>query len=269
MSKFWCRGEQSCQMLPPHRWDAAALAQARPAAQTSSTVVLASLPVAAAQVSAAGTPWHSGPLASRHTCLPQLTHPHLLTQPDSSQAQVRYLLRVTVARSLGGSVVKDHAFWVRNTQEVPPPGPPIKVRCSGLLCRAVNEQKLFEYNTQERCPFAELVLGSNCSTTAHLLPDHWPHRWRWASRTACTSSLSTTGARTTCRTRCWGASTSCWWVGCSFARVLLFMSTRLPVETAHHISSHPAPFGGAETFCSLGPAPEHALHGCPAGYPPQ
>lgn len=115
-------------MLPPHRWDAAALAQARPAAQTSSTVVLASLPVAAAQVSAAGTPWHSGPLASRHTCLPQLTHPHLLTQPDSSQAQVRYLLRVTVARSLGGSVVKDHAFWVRNTQEVPPPGPPIKVR---------------------------------------------------------------------------------------------------------------------------------------------
>ena len=43
----------------------------------------------------------------------------------------RYLLRVTVARSYGTSVVKDFPFWIRNTEDVPapPPGPqpPIKV----------------------------------------------------------------------------------------------------------------------------------------------
>lgn len=70
-------------------------------------------------------PSHSSALlATQHTSLPFLL-------PLCLQAQVRYLLRVTVARSLGGSVVKDHAFWVRNTQEVPPLGPPIKVRRGG------------------------------------------------------------------------------------------------------------------------------------------
>lgn len=44
------------------------------------------------------------------------------------QAQVRYLLRVTVARGMGQSVVKEAAFWVRNAQEAPVAGPPIKVR---------------------------------------------------------------------------------------------------------------------------------------------
>lgn len=60
--------------------------------------------------------------------------PFGLAPHPALQAQVRYLLRVTVARSLGGSVVKDHAFWVRNTQEVPPPGPPIKVGWGGRCC---------------------------------------------------------------------------------------------------------------------------------------
>jgi hypothetical protein len=44
------------------------------------------------------------------------------------QAQVRYLLRVTVARGMGQSVVKETPFWVRNPQVAPPAGPPIKVR---------------------------------------------------------------------------------------------------------------------------------------------
>ncbi|PRW51123.1 vacuolar sorting-associated 26A-like isoform A [Chlorella sorokiniana] len=59
-----------------------------------------------------------------------------------AQAQVRYLLRVTVARGMGGSVVKDHAFWVRNTQEVPPPGPPIKMEVGIEDCLHIE----FEYD---------------------------------------------------------------------------------------------------------------------------
>jgi vacuolar protein sorting-associated protein 26 len=55
---------------------------------------------------------------------------------------VRYLLRVTVARGMGGSVVKDHAFWVRNTQEVPPPGPPIKMEVGIEDCLHIE----FEYD---------------------------------------------------------------------------------------------------------------------------
>ena len=43
----------------------------------------------------------------------------------------RYLLRVTVSRSYGTSVVKEFPFWIRNTEDVPPPPPgpqpPIKV----------------------------------------------------------------------------------------------------------------------------------------------
>jgi hypothetical protein len=33
---------------------------------------------------------------------------------------------------MGQSVVKDHAFWVRNSQLPPPQGPPIKVSERGL-----------------------------------------------------------------------------------------------------------------------------------------
>ena len=61
------------------------------------------------------------PAAAPPCCCCSLLLPPLL------QAQVRYLLRVTVARGMGQSVVKDHAFWVRNSQLAPPPGPPIKV----------------------------------------------------------------------------------------------------------------------------------------------
>ena len=42
----------------------------------------------------------------------------------------RYLLRVTVTRGYGGSVVRDFFFWVRNHAAAPPPStaPPIKAR---------------------------------------------------------------------------------------------------------------------------------------------
>jgi hypothetical protein len=42
----------------------------------------------------------------------------------------RYLLRVTVTRSYGGSIVRDFFFWVRNYAAAPPPStaPPIKAR---------------------------------------------------------------------------------------------------------------------------------------------
>lgn len=99
-------------------------------------------------------PWHSwgagpGVLPARLTCCctgpglvqagrcwtaPTATHPgHPPSPPPASppQAQVRYLLRVTVARGLGGSVVKDHPFWVRNWQPAPPAGPPIKASRGG------------------------------------------------------------------------------------------------------------------------------------------
>ncbi|KAL4447861.1 hypothetical protein ABPG75_005080 [Micractinium tetrahymenae] len=59
-----------------------------------------------------------------------------------SQAQVRYLLRVTVARGLGQSVVKDHPFWVRNWQPAPPPGPPIKMEVGIEDCLHIE----FEYD---------------------------------------------------------------------------------------------------------------------------
>ena len=58
--------------------------------------------------------------------------------PSPLQAQVRYLLRVTVAHGMGQSVVKDHPFWVRNWQAAPQVGPPIKVRArpAGCPCSA-------------------------------------------------------------------------------------------------------------------------------------
>ena len=43
--------------------------------------------------------------------------------------RLRYMLRVTVSRGMGQSVVRDFPFWVRNYADLaPPPGPPIKVR---------------------------------------------------------------------------------------------------------------------------------------------
>ncbi|EFN56736.1 hypothetical protein CHLNCDRAFT_30650 [Chlorella variabilis] len=58
-----------------------------------------------------------------------------------SQAQVRYLLRVTVSRGMGQSVVKDHAFWVRNPQPTPAAGPPIKMEVGIEDCLHIE----FEY----------------------------------------------------------------------------------------------------------------------------
>ena len=49
--------------------------------------------------------------------------------------RLRYLLRVTVARGLGQSVVRDFPFWVRNYEKPPEPGPPIKVSTSSGRCR--------------------------------------------------------------------------------------------------------------------------------------
>lgn len=44
------------------------------------------------------------------------------------QVRLRYMLRVTVVRGLGQSVVKDYPFWVQNpTEDIPPAGDPIKV----------------------------------------------------------------------------------------------------------------------------------------------
>lgn len=40
--------------------------------------------------------------------------------------RLRYLLRVTVSRGLGQSVVRDFPFWVRNYDQPPEQGPPIK-----------------------------------------------------------------------------------------------------------------------------------------------
>jgi vacuolar protein sorting-associated protein 26 len=49
--------------------------------------------------------------------------------PPLAQVRLRYALRVTVARGLGQSLVKDFPFWVRNEEAAPPPpGEPIKVR---------------------------------------------------------------------------------------------------------------------------------------------
>lgn len=54
----------------------------------------------------------------------------------------RYLLRVTVSRSYGTSVVKEFPFWIRNTEDVPPPPPgpqpPIKVQTSHLGVCTIN-----------------------------------------------------------------------------------------------------------------------------------
>ncbi len=51
----------------------------------------------------------------------------LCRKPDTGH---RYLLRVTIARPYGASVVRDFPFWVRNYQrEDPVPDlPPVKVR---------------------------------------------------------------------------------------------------------------------------------------------
>ncbi|KAL4442451.1 hypothetical protein ABPG77_005035 [Micractinium sp. CCAP 211/92] len=59
-----------------------------------------------------------------------------------TQAQLRYLLRVTVARGLGQSVVKDHPFWVRNWQPQPSAGPPIKMEVGIEDCLHIE----FEYD---------------------------------------------------------------------------------------------------------------------------
>ncbi|PSC75932.1 Vacuolar sorting-associated 26B [Micractinium conductrix] len=59
-----------------------------------------------------------------------------------SQAQVRYLLRVTVAHGMGQSVVKDHPFWVRNWQAAPQVGPPIKMEVGIEDCLHIE----FEYD---------------------------------------------------------------------------------------------------------------------------
>lgn len=58
------------------------------------------------------------------------------------QVRLRYALRVIVARGLGQSVVKDHAFWVRNTtSEIPPIGAPIKMEVGIEDCLHIE----FEY----------------------------------------------------------------------------------------------------------------------------
>lgn len=47
------------------------------------------------------------------------------------KVRLRYLLRVTVARGLGQSTMRDYPFWVRNSSPAPPRGEPIKVGVCG------------------------------------------------------------------------------------------------------------------------------------------
>ncbi|KAL3158408.1 hypothetical protein ABBQ38_010643 [Trebouxia sp. C0009 RCD-2024] len=62
------------------------------------------------------------------------------------QVRLRYLLRVTVSRSYGTSVVKEFPFWIRNTEDVPPPPPgpqpPIKMEVGIEECLHIE----FEYD---------------------------------------------------------------------------------------------------------------------------
>ncbi|GAB4813587.1 hypothetical protein N2152v2_000633 [Parachlorella kessleri] len=58
------------------------------------------------------------------------------------QARLRYLLRVTVTRGLGQSVVRDFPFWVRNYEQPPEQGPPIKMEVGIEDCLHIE----FEYN---------------------------------------------------------------------------------------------------------------------------
>ncbi|KAA6417127.1 MAG: subunit of retromer complex [Trebouxia sp. A1-2] len=62
------------------------------------------------------------------------------------QVRLRYLLRVTVSRSYGTSIVKEFPFWIRNTEDVPPPPPgpqpPIKMEVGIEECLHIE----FEYD---------------------------------------------------------------------------------------------------------------------------
>ena len=60
-----------------------------------------------------------------------------------TQVRLRYLLRVTVVRGLGQTVVKDFPFWVRNPAPAPPhPGPTIKMEVGIEECLHIE----FEYD---------------------------------------------------------------------------------------------------------------------------
>eukprot|EP00884_Botryococcus_braunii_P015314 jgi/Botrbrau1/2466/Bobra.0226s0025.1 len=73
------------------------------------------------------------------------------------QVRVRYLLRVTVSRGYGSSIVKDFAFWVRNYSAVPEePGnlPPIKMEVGIEDCLHIE----FEYN-KSKYHLKDVVVG--------------------------------------------------------------------------------------------------------------
>ena len=57
----------------------------------------------------------------------------------------RYLLRVTLVRPYGASLVREYPFWVRNYEDPPPPAPanqpPIKVGC---LPKSLRQDKKVE-----------------------------------------------------------------------------------------------------------------------------
>ncbi|KAL6769979.1 VPS26 [Auxenochlorella protothecoides x Auxenochlorella symbiontica] len=59
------------------------------------------------------------------------------------KVRLRYLLRVTVARGLGQSTVKDFPFWVRNHSPAPPRGEPIKMEVGIEDCLHIE----FEYDS--------------------------------------------------------------------------------------------------------------------------
>lgn len=60
------------------------------------------------------------------------------------QARLRYLLRVTLSRGYGASIVKDFPFWIRNYEPAPPsiPQPPIKMEVGIEDCLHIE----FEYD---------------------------------------------------------------------------------------------------------------------------
>ena len=61
---------------------------------------------------------------------------HAACYADTWTVSCRYLLRVTIARAYGGSMVQDVQLWVRNYEEpIEEVTPPIKVRLGGPLIK--------------------------------------------------------------------------------------------------------------------------------------
>ena len=137
-----------------------------------------------------------------------------------------YMLRVVVAgKGMTPDTKREAPLWVR--RRAPPPCCPLArsptLSTSPLLTRAVYpalragvlpalaSPPLFPSAPVLTLPPLLLLRPPRRSaTTSRHRRRRRRSAWRWASRTACTSSSSTTVRRTACGTSSSGASTSCW-----------------------------------------------------------